>query len=195
MMSFSRGWIGALAFCSAALLQDASAQQLASPPAWSAAVRAAVDQDPALRALTPGDIALYCPAYATLGDDGRDAFWTNLMVQIATAESDGDLARTRWFALDPAIHRPAFRRGLFQISIEAAHSARYNCSVGAGADLTGAEASAACAVRIVENTIGASNEIAAGGRYWPSLSHAARRARIAAATSSQSPCAPTDAQP
>lgn len=192
-------WVGALAFALTIQAGNAGAQDLSTPatpsPEWSATVRTFVDQDPALRALAPDDIADYCPRYASLDEDGRNAFWTNLLVQVAEAESGGDVMRTRWLVLDPAIHRPAFRRGLFQISIEAAHSTRYNCAVGDGAELTRADVNAACAVRILENTIGARNEIAAGGRYWPSLSRAAPRAHIAAATAVQAPCAEAEVKP
>lgn len=158
-------------------------------PVWAEAVRVAVHEDAALHSLAPDDIADFCPRYASLDDAGREAFWSDLLIKIAQAESGGVPTRTRWLVFDSAVHRPAFRRGLFQISIEAAHSDRFNCAVASGGELTNPEVNAACAVRIVESTIGSANNVARAGGYWPTLGQAHRRARLATETSAQRPCA------
>lgn len=177
-----------------ALPLDARAQDdSANDSVWTQAIGSAVADDPALSALAPSDVAGFCPRYTALDDSSRRAFWSNLMTEVARTESGGDPTRTRWLVFDSAIDRPAFRRGLFQISIEAAHSTRFNCAVNAGSDLADPNKNAACAVRIIESTIGADGAIAGAGRYWPSLAHRDRRTRIAAMTSSEAPCAADEA--
>lgn len=195
-MSRLRFWASVLllSFFTGLPVEAGAQAPAASDSAWTETIRSAVAQDPALGALSPTDIASFCPRYSALDDAGRSAFWSNLMIAIARAESGGDPSRTRWLVFDSAVHRPAFRRGLFQISIEAAHSDRFNCAVNTGAELVDPNKNAACAIRIVESTIGAGSDIAGGGRYWPSLAHEDRRARIAAVTSAAAPCAPDEAR-
>lgn len=163
---------------------------------WQDAVRSAAAMTPALQSLAPSDVSTFCPAFGSLDSAGRSAFWGNLLVHVAETESGGDAARTRWHAFDGAIHRPAFRRGLFQISIEAAHGRRYQCAVGAGAELVDAAVNAACAVNILTAEVAASGSVSGAGRYWPSLANAGRRSALASQTSSEAPCvAAQDAQP
>ncbi|MBI3438473.1 MAG: hypothetical protein HY054_07465 [Proteobacteria bacterium] len=157
---------------------------------WSSTVRNAIDQDPRLVRLSPTDIADFCPGYDRLSEADRRTFWANLMVEIARAESGGEADRTHFLLFDGAVRRPAFRRGLFQISIEAARSSRFNCAVPDGRGLLDPGINAACAIHVVENTIGARDQVSAAGDYWPSLAARARRARIAAITAGQSPCQP-----
>ncbi|HVY86156.1 MAG TPA: hypothetical protein VG943_13560 [Caulobacterales bacterium] len=176
--------VALLATAPCALAQDAAAPA----PDWSTAVQTAVTQDPELTTLTPTDVTDYCPNYASLDPAGRGAFWSALLQQVAMAESGGDASRTHWLAFDGVMHRPTFRRGLFQISIEAAHSDRYNCAVSSGQELTTPTVNAACAARILDASVNTANAIAGAGRYWPSLAHADRRARIAAVIAAAAPC-------
>lgn len=157
----------------------------ASP--WDAAARTSVEAS-TLSATTPTDIDAFCPAYASLDGPARNAFWVSLLSAIAAQESGGDARKVRWHAYDNAAHRPTFRRGLFQISIESAQSRAYQCNVPNAADLYSPNASVACATRILERTVTTANAIANAGRYWSSLRHSDSRRTIAAATASRAPC-------
>lgn len=173
------------------LSHSASADETTSAADWKAVVRTAAAAAPALQSLTPSDVTAFCPGFSSLDGPGRSAFWGNLLVHVAEAESGGDSARTTWRAFDGAIHRPAFRRGLFQISIEAAHGRRYRCSVSAGAELTDAAVNATCAVNILAVEVAGAGAVSSAGRYWPSLGDDTQRRVLAAQTASEAPCGAT----
>lgn len=148
----------------------------------------AVTDDAELDALAPSDATTYCPNFETLDVAARETFWRNLLVQIAERESDSVATRTRWRPYDSAMHRPTFRRGLFQISIEAAESQRYQCAESSAAALSEPAANAACAAKILVRSIEATGAIQGAGAYWPTIAHQRSRARLAAQLSTSSPC-------
>lgn len=167
----------------------ARAQDAAAQNAWQDQVRSAVESDQRLASFAPTDAAAFCPSFTSLDESGRRAFWTNLLTAMAQQESGGDPTKVKWSLFDSSVNRPAFRRGLFQISIEAAHSHRYACDVSSG-ELSTASANIACALTVLETEVSASNSIGGAGRYWPSLRHQDSRAQIASAVSAAAPCTP-----
>lgn len=175
----------AIAIC-AALLTPASAEPANTN--IENAVAEAVTGDAELDALAPRDATTYCPNFETLDVTAREAFWRNLLVQIAEHESAGITTRTRWRPYDSAMHRPTFRRGLFQISSEAAESQRYQCVENSAAALSEPAANAACAAKILVRSIEATGSIRGAGAYWPTIAHRRSRAQFAAQLSSSSPC-------
>lgn len=177
--------LAAIAIC-AALLSSASAEP-ANTNAENA-IAEAVTGDAELDALAPRDAATYCPNFGTLDVAAREAFWSNLLVQIAERESGSVTTRTRWRPYDSAMHRPTFRRGLFQISSEAAQSQRYQCVESSAAALSGPAANAACAAKILVRSIEATGAIRGAGAYWPTIAHRRSRAQLAAQLSTSSPC-------
>ncbi|MEQ1490950.1 MAG: transglycosylase SLT domain-containing protein [Terricaulis sp.] len=152
------------------------------------AIADAVTDEAELDALTPSDATTYCPNFETLDVAARETFWRNLLVQIAERESDGVATRTRWRPYDSAMHRPTFRRGLFQISTEAAESQRYQCAESSAAALSEPAANAACAAKILVRSIEATGAIQGAGAYWPTIAHRRSRAQLAAQLSTSSPC-------
>lgn len=154
----------------------------------ASAIQDAVAANPYFDSAAPADVAQFCPDFSALGESDKRAFWGSLLSAIGEAEGGAEPSQTHWLLYDGAVHRPAFRRGLFQISIEAARSPRYDCAVRNATDLAAPEANAACAAKILETSIRETGAIAGAGRYWPSLAHAERRARISVVTSSRSPC-------
>lgn len=154
----------AIAVC-AALMGSASAAPTNTNT--ENAVAAAVNGDAELDALAPHDATTYCPNFETLDVTAREAFWRNLLVQVAEHESGGVATRTRWRPYDSAMHRPTFRRGLFQISSEAAESQRYQCAESSAAALSEPAANAACAAKILVRSIEATGAIRGAGAYWP----------------------------
>lgn len=183
--------IATLLFLALALSAGVANARDPIPPAspdWRAAVETAVDADPSLANLVPNDVSAFCPAYAQLGEASRAAFWETFFVHLAQAESGGDPARTRWLAYDSAMHRPTFRRGLFQISIEAARSERYGCDATSSGALTSADSNTTCALRIFHSALDASATIADAGAYWPTLAHTSRLRRLERATAASAGC-------
>lgn len=152
------------------------------------AIADAVTDEAELDALTPSDATTYCPNFETLDVAARETFWRNLLVQIAERESDGVATRTRWLPYDSAMHRPTLRRGLFQISTEAAESQRYQCAESSAAALSEPAANAACAAKILVRSIEATGAIQGAGAYWPTIAHRRSRAQLAAQLSTSSPC-------
>jgi hypothetical protein len=157
---------------------------------WTQSVADAVRARGNLQSLTPTDAADFCPNFRALDAEGRRAFWTQVLSNIAEAESGGDPARTHWSIYDRAMHRPTFRRGLFQISIEAAHDRRFQCEATSSASLTSPDLNAACAAKIMEYEVSSGGAIASAASYWPSLAHERKRSQIAAALSASALCAP-----
>lgn len=188
--------IATLLFLALALGAGAANAGTPTPPAspdWRAAVATTVADDPSLADLVPSDVSAFCPAYAQLDQPSRAAFWETFFVQLAQAESGGDPARTRWLAYDTVMHRPTFRRGLFQISTEAARSERYGCDATSSAALTSADGNTTCALRIFHSAVGASAAIADAGAYWPTLAHPSRLRQLERATAASAGCSPDGA--
>ena len=154
---------------------------------WDEAARAAV-RSSALLAAVPTDIVDFCPGYASLDENGREVFWVALLSNIAARESRFDPQRVRWRAYDGAAHRPTFRRGLFQISIESARSNAYQCTVADADELTNPGANIACAVNILARSVAQTHAIVGAGRYWRSLSQTSSRHRFSAVTASSRVC-------
>lgn len=175
----------AIALC-AALLTSASAEPANTNT--ENAIAEAVIGDAELDALAPRDAAMYCPNFETLNVAEREAFWRNFLEQIADHESGGVTTRTRWHPYDVAMHRPTFRRGLFQISSEAAESQRYQCADSSAAALSQPAANAACATKILVRSIEATGDIHGAGAYWPTIAHRRSRTQLAAQLSTSSPC-------
>ena len=156
---------------------------------WDEAAHAAIRGSSALLTATPTDIAEFCPAYPSLGANAREDFWVSLLSRIAAHESGDDPQRVRWRAYDGAAHRPTFRRGLFQISIESAQSRAYQCPVASADELTNPMANIACAAKILDRRVAQANTIASAGRYWTSMRRHTSRREIAAMTASSMVCA------
>ncbi|WP_166461807.1 transglycosylase SLT domain-containing protein [Paracoccus alkanivorans] len=149
---------------------------------WTAATLAALEREGVtMLSNVPHDIGTYCPNYAELTKVERKAFWAGFMSALAKHESTYNPMAAggggRWL-------------GLMQIAPGTWRS--YGCSghITDGAD------NMACAVRIMSKQVGRDNAVARDGsggwrgvaRDWGPMRSAAKRADIAAWTSSQSYC-------
>ncbi|MEJ0022027.1 MAG: lytic transglycosylase domain-containing protein [Alphaproteobacteria bacterium] len=133
---------------------------------WTQITRAALDADGvALITSTPTDMDAFCPNYAKLDDAGKKEFWVAAVSEIALVES----------ALDPAKAGAQNRRGLLQITPEAAQ--RYGCANVGVAQLSDPQTNLGCGVKILAAT-SAHDQIVTGfttdgwkgaARYWLSL--------------------------
>lgn len=175
-----------IAICCVALLTSASAEPASTTT--ENAISLAVTGDAELDSLAPRDAITFCPNFETLSVAAREEFWRNLLAQLAERESDGVTTRTRWRPYDSAMHRPTFRRGLFQISTEAAESQRYRCAESSAAALSEPVANAACAAKILVRSIEDTGVIQGAGIYWPTIAHRRSRAQLAAQLSTSPPC-------
>ncbi|MFV0385680.1 transglycosylase SLT domain-containing protein, partial [Paracoccus sp. (in: a-proteobacteria)] len=152
--------------------------------AWTKATLAALDREGVtMLSKVPHDIDAYCPNYASLTDTGRKAFWAGLLSALAKHESTYNPKASggggRWL-------------GLMQIAPATWNT--YDCdgSITNGAD------NMACAVRIMSHQVGRDNAVARDdsgkwrgvARDWAPMRSPAKRADIAAWTSSQSYCSP-----
>ena len=150
---------------------------------WTRATLAALDREGVtMVSRVPADIAEFCPNYRALAASERKAFWAGLVSAVAKHESTYNPQAAggggRWL-------------GLMQIA--PATWRHYGCS----GDIKNGADNAACAVRIMSRQVGRDNAVARDGsgwrgvaRDWAPMRNAAKRADIAAWTSSQSYCAP-----
>ena len=103
--------------------------------------------------VVPRDIAQWCPAYPTAGDEQRAAFWAGLVSTLAWHESTHDPRAVggdgRWF-------------GLVQIAPGTAQWR--NCQVGTGEALLDGPANLRCGIRIMAITVPRDGVIAEGMR-------------------------------
>ncbi len=134
--------------------------------------------------VVPGDIAQWCPAYATNGPQQRRAFWVGLMSTVAFYESThrpravgGD---DQWF-------------GLMQIYPPTADS--FGCRAVTGAGLQAAPNNLSCAARIMGETVARDGAVArAEGRWrgvaadWAPFRDETKRANMQAWVQDQSYC-------
>lgn len=149
--------------------------------AWTKATLNALDRHgDAMVANVPGDIATFCPGYATQDEAGRQAFWAGLMSALAKHESTWNPQAKggggKWLGLMQIA--PATWRG-------------YGCE---GNILNGAD-NMACAIKIASVQVGRDNAVASNGngwrgvaRDWAPMRSAAKRADIANWTARQSYC-------
>lgn len=169
-----------------ALSSAASAEPAAT--SVESAITEAMSGNTELDTLTPSDGSAFCANFDTMDVSARGIFWRDLLTQIAVSESTGDATSTHWRAYDSAVHRPTFRRGLFQISTEAAASRQYQCDETSAAALTQPSANAACAVKILVHSIESTGAIQGAGAYWPTIAHRRSRAHVVQLLSASLPC-------
>ncbi len=152
---------------------------------WTAAALDALDGHGApLVAMTPSDVAVYCPAYAEASRADRKAFWVGFLSALAKHEStwraDVTSPNGRW-------------HGLLQISPATAEG--YGCQATSAAALRRGEANLSCAIRIMATTVTRDGVISAGGRGvaadWGPFARPEKRTDISSWTSAQSYCAPS----
>lgn len=148
---------------------------------WTRATLAALDREGVtIMSRVPGDIDSFCPNYAELTQTGRRAFWAGLLSAVAKHESTYNPQASggggRWL-------------GLMQISPSTWRSYRCDGNIRNGGD------NMSCAVKIMSRQVARDNAVAHDGkgwrgiaRDWAPLRNAAKRADIAAWTSSQSYC-------
>lgn len=149
--------------------------------AWTeASLRALGGHGVALVALTPRDIATWCPAYPDAGPEQRKAFWVGLASALAEYESTWNPRAIggggRWF-------------GLLQISPATARG--YGCAAGSGEALLDGPANLSCAIRIWAETVPRDGVVADGGGVaadWGPMTRSGPRTDMAAWTRSQSYC-------
>ncbi len=164
-----------------------SAAQWDSHPqgsAWTEATVAALKIDGAdLISSVPGDVGIYCPAYARATPENREAFWVGLVSGMAKYESG-------W---NPMARGDGGKfLGLMQISDDTA--AQNGCARGEG--LLDGRANLSCAVRIMSRQVaedGAIFESNSGGwrglaRDWLPFRKKHVREDLASWTSKQNYC-------
>ncbi len=150
---------------------------------WTSATIVALEhQGAALATLVPADIETFCPGYASNDIEERRAFWAGLFSALAKHESTWNPAASggggRWI-------------GLLQISPRTA--GYYGCVADDASELKDGAANLACGVRIAAIQVARDNLVAGNGaqgvgRDWAPFRNPAKRADIAAWTSSQSYC-------
>lgn len=150
--------------------------------AWTRASMAAMaGHGHSLAAVTPRDIATWCPAYPENDQTERSMFWVGLLSALAKHESTWNPKAVggggRWF-------------GLVQIAPATARG--YGCEARSGAALQNGAANLSCAIRIMNHTVPRDGVVAAnrGGvaADWGPFVSAKKRADIAGWTSAQSYC-------
>lgn len=150
---------------------------------WTRATLTAIIEEHGrpLITLVPRDIQTWCPTYANNTEFERSAFWVGLLSAMAKHESTWNPEAVggggQWF-------------GLVQISPATARG--YGCGATSGEALKNGAANLSCAVRIMASTVPRDGVVAAGMRGvaadWGPFHSAAKRAEMAAWTSSQSYC-------
>lgn len=149
--------------------------------AWTEASLAALGtHGAALVAVTPRDIAAWCPAYPEAGPEQRKAFWVGLASALAEYESTWNPRAVggggRWF-------------GLLQISPATARG--YGCAAGTGEALLDGPANLSCAIRIWAETVPRDGVVAEGGGVaadWGPMTRSGPRSEMAAWTRQQDYC-------
>lgn len=150
---------------------------------WTGATMAAVaSHDSVLASNVPGDIAVWCPAYAKNDLAQRRAFWAGAISALAEVESD-------W---NPEITGGAGRYiGLLQISTLTASA--NGCAATTAIQLKDGSANLACAVAIMARQVARDGVVAGDGRRglgrdWGPLNDPATRANLSGWTARQSYC-------
>ncbi|MBZ8119021.1 transglycosylase SLT domain-containing protein [Roseovarius sp. LXJ103] len=132
---------------------------------WDHRPRAQVWTRGALRALrahgqplvnmVPGDIAAWCPGYASADARGRAAFWAGFLSALAKHESTYK---------EQAVGGGGRWHGLLQILPATARG--YGCAAGSGEALRDGAANVSCAVRIMATTVPRDGVIATKDSRW-----------------------------
>lgn len=134
-----------------------------------------------LISVVPQDISAWCPTYPTNSSQQRATFWVGLLSAMAKHESTWNPEAVggggQWF-------------GLVQISPATAKG--YGCGATSGEALKSGSANLSCALRIMAHTVPRDGVVAQNMRGvaadWGPFHSAAKRAEMAAWTSSQSYC-------
>ena len=134
-----------------------------------------------LISVVPRDSATWCPSYPSNTKAERGLFWVGLLSAMAKHESTWNPAAVggggQWF-------------GLVQISPATARG--YGCAATSGEALKDGSANLSCAIRIMAHTVPRDGVVAENMRGvaadWGPFHSAAKRAEMAAWTSSQSYC-------
>jgi hypothetical protein len=148
---------------------------------WNAAMMQALRTDGAeMLALTPGDIADWCPGYENASEDERAAFYVAFFSGLARFEST-------W---NPRASGGGGRyRGLLQISPQ---TAQYHDCTLPDAGLYNGAANLACAVRIAATAVTRDGVVAEGrggvAADWPPMRDPAKRDEVAAFTRALPQC-------
>jgi hypothetical protein len=133
-------------------------QKLKNPNLWTAfAADALRSYGPNVLKSNPADIGWHCPAYATLTEDQKLAFWIRFLSIIAEAESTmNPLAVTR----DTAVGSNIFSTGLLMLSLKSAQQEKWGCTfIQTQDDLFDWRKSMMCAVRIMNVLMGEDNAL------------------------------------
>lgn len=136
-----------------------------------------------LTTMVPGDIAEWCPAYATAAPDKRRAFWVGFLSALAKHESTYRAQAVggggRWHGLLQIL--PATARG-------------YGCRAVDGAGLRHGPDNLSCAIRIMAKTVTRDGVVSRGKRGvaadWGPLHSSAKRDDMMRWTRAQSYCKP-----
>lgn len=145
---------------------------------WTAFTRAALATDGrALRTAEPTDAAAYCPAYATLNEEEREAFWLGLVSSMARFESSFRPETSFQESFNDRTGKPVISRGLLQLSHESANSSLYRCGIQNSEELHDPRTNLTCAVRIITALVSKDDAIGTlqngrwrgGSAYWSVL--------------------------
>lgn len=145
---------------------------------WTSFTRAALATDGrALLKAEPTDAAAYCPAYATLNEEEREAFWLGLISSMARFESGFRPNTSFQESFNDRTGRPVVSRGLLQLSHESANSGLYRCGIQNSEELHDPRTNLTCAVKIMaalvsrDGTIGTrqNGRWRGGSAYWSVL--------------------------
>ena len=150
---------------------------------WTDATLAALQGHGAkLPAMTPADIAEWCPDYPNRTAEERPMFWAGLFSALAKHEStwrpEAVGGGGKWF-------------GLVQIAPATARA--YGCAATTGSALKNPVANLSCGVRIAAAQVSRRGSVNRGMRDWGPFHSGSKRAEMSAWTRAQPYCTATGA--
>ncbi|UFM65256.1 transglycosylase SLT domain-containing protein [Paracoccus sp. MA] len=143
---------------------------------WTAFTRQALaTEGKALLAIEPTDVDAYCPAYAKLSGEEREAFWLGLLSAMARFESGFRPATSYEESFNDSNGNPVISRGLLQLSHESANG--YRCGIEDAERLHDPRTNLTCGVRIMNRLVSRDSTIGTqvnrrwrgGAAYWSVL--------------------------
>lgn len=153
-------------------------KQPTAGPIWSKHVYDSIPTiAPNLLAKNPGDIAQFCPAYASLSTADKKNFWVYLLSAMTELESNHNPAVTYTEKFTDNNGEFIVSRGLLQISIESANG--YGCGFSNAQEIHEPLKNLTCGLRILNRFLGKDTQLAGkslttgswlgGARYWAVL--------------------------
>ncbi|MBB1248305.1 hypothetical protein [Rhizobium sp. G21] len=171
--------------------EDGAVDLTMSPATVRTKLRSLIPSGHALTAIMPADIDVFCPGYASTNNEGRAAFWRELLTAMARPESDYKTKTVLW---EPGQFQ--YSLGLLQLSYHDRDSYSEanppGCQFVTEAEVTNPDVNLQCGVKIIAKLVRDGKPIggstakpnSGGAAYWSTLRMSSPDARneIIAAT-------------